>query len=351
MNELLRSLGSGDVELTHEAFDDLPRSRTVDYIRELLITHGTLPPRDRYLEEFRIWSEAKIQTLVDAEHSSIMRRFLRWHQNKRLLEKFRTAGAVDVGLFLSVKQTTTVAVELLNWLSDSDTRLGNMGQAHLDRWLSSGPSTRQHAHMFLYWAMEHRLVRRLELPKRNLANRGGYGHAERIAGIRRVITDDELLPNLRIIGGLVLIFGQPLNRIMAMQLDQVREIADGIQLRIVDDWISIPAPFDAMMRAWVANRTNLQTAAHKNSPWLFPGTFPGRHLAPAYTSIALAREGIPTSLGRTAAWRDMVLLGAPTILAAQLGMSEDIVQRHALLAGATFARYAGLAMGPGFSEP
>lgn len=95
---------------------------------------------------------------------------------------------------------------------------------------------------------------------------------------------------------------------------------------------------------------NLQTAAHENSPWLSPGTFPGKHLAPNCTSGAPGEAGIPTSLARTAAWRDMVLQGPPTILAAQLGMSENIVQRHTHLAGATFARHAGLAMGPSFKD-
>lgn len=350
VNELLRALGRGDIELTHEAFDNLPRSKTVDYVRELLLLHGALPPRDRYLEEFRIWSETKIVTVLDAEHVSIMRRFLRWHQNKRLLEKIRTAGAADIGLFLSLKQSTTVSINFLNWLSESGIRLGDMGQADLDKWISSGPSTRHHVITFLYWAMQHRLVRGMELPQRSLANRGGYGHTQRIEGIRRVITDDDLLPNLRIIAGLILIFGQPLNRVLAMRLEQFRDDADGAQLRIVNDWVLIPTPFDTMMRAWIANRMNLQTAAHKNSPWLFPGTFPGKHLAPNYTSGALREVGIPTSLARTAAWRDMVLQGAPTILAAQLGMSENVVQRHAQLAGATFARYAGLAMGPSFKE-
>ena len=79
-------------------------------------------------------------------------------------------------------------------------------------------------------------------------------------------------------------------------------------------------------------------------------TFPGKHLAPNYTSGALREASIPTSLARTAAWRDMVPQGPPTILAAQLGMSENIVQRHAQLAGATFARDAGLAMGPSFKN-
>ena len=148
----------------------------------------------------------------------------------------------------------------------------------------------------------------------------------------------------------MLIFGQPLGRVLAMRMDQFRDEDEGPQLRIVTEWTRVPVPFDAMIAAWASNRTNLQTAAHRDSPWLFPGMIPGKHLLPSYVGGALKDVGIPTSLARTAAWRDMVLQGAPTILAASLGMSENTVQRHAALAGATFARYAGLMRGPGFKE-
>lgn len=40
---LLRSLGFGELALTHEALDGLPASRTLDYLRGLLIEHDLLP--------------------------------------------------------------------------------------------------------------------------------------------------------------------------------------------------------------------------------------------------------------------------------------------------------------------
>ncbi|SEN92503.1 hypothetical protein [Cryobacterium luteum] len=75
---------------------------------------------------------------------------------------------------------------------------------------------------FLYWAIGSRLVPPLELPKRSLANRKSFGHDQRIDAIRRVLLSDEMLLNLRIAGGLVLLFGQPLNRIASMKLDHVQ---------------------------------------------------------------------------------------------------------------------------------
>ncbi|MET3174609.1 UNVERIFIED_ORG: RNA polymerase subunit RPABC4/transcription elongation factor Spt4 [Arthrobacter sp. UYCu721] len=50
--ELLTRLGTRDIALSHEAFDALPGSRSVEYLRELLIHHGMLPDRDRQLAAF-----------------------------------------------------------------------------------------------------------------------------------------------------------------------------------------------------------------------------------------------------------------------------------------------------------
>jgi hypothetical protein len=46
---LLAALGRDEISVSHEAFDGLPPSRTVEYVRELLVTHGLLPSRNRDL--------------------------------------------------------------------------------------------------------------------------------------------------------------------------------------------------------------------------------------------------------------------------------------------------------------
>jgi hypothetical protein len=103
----------------------LPPSKTVEYIRALLIEHGALPGRDRYLAEFKTWSNRKLTLLTDPAHRSVTERFIRWHQLRRLREQSRSEGTVSSGLFLSAKQSTTVTVNFLNWLTDNGVTLQN----------------------------------------------------------------------------------------------------------------------------------------------------------------------------------------------------------------------------------
>ncbi|MFD6674722.1 hypothetical protein ACFWDA_10155 [Rhodococcus zopfii] len=74
VRELLRSLGDGTVDLTHEALDNLPRSRTVEFIRGLLVANDALPPRDRLLANYERWLQKKLEVIADDDHRRIVER-------------------------------------------------------------------------------------------------------------------------------------------------------------------------------------------------------------------------------------------------------------------------------------
>jgi hypothetical protein len=319
VQDLLRSMAAGTTALSHEALDMLPRHRTVEYVRGLLTEHGVLQARDRYMAEFKIWAAAKLETVQGVSHRSIVERFIRWHQLKRL-RKAASTGGVPEGLFLDAKQTTTAAIRFLNWLAADGREITDTGQEAIDRWYAAGPSTNARAEMFLYWAISHRHLPRLEIPRRELTDTSVFGHRERIQAIRSILTGQEASLSVRIAAGLVLLFGQPLDRIAGLTLEQVRVSAGAVELRLAADWLPVPDPFASLLRAWVNGRSNLQTAAHQDSPWLFPGTMPGAHITPRTLSAALRNHGVPARLGRMAAWRQMVRDAPPSVLAELLGI-------------------------------
>jgi len=77
--QLLRGLANGQVGTTHAALDALPASRTVEYVRGLLVAHGCLPPRDPHLATFERWLAAKLAQLDDPQQRQLIERFARWH--------------------------------------------------------------------------------------------------------------------------------------------------------------------------------------------------------------------------------------------------------------------------------
>lgn len=140
--------------ITHDGFDQLPASRTRDYVRALLIEHGALPHRDENLARFQHWAAQALDRVTDPGLRDVISRYIRWHHLRRM----HHAGQVSPETFLTSKQAVTVAIDLLNWLTDKGIALQDLQQGHLDRWAADGQSTRLLASKFLAWAIRSRLV-------------------------------------------------------------------------------------------------------------------------------------------------------------------------------------------------
>ena len=323
VDHFLRTLAANPADITHKGLDELPKTRTREYIRELLIEHNVLPTRNRYLTEFSEWSAAKKDTLCDPADP--------------------TSRAIAYGKFLDAKQTTTVAVLFLNSLTDRGTTLNEAGQTDLDLFLADGPQTHRRVETFLRWAIKHRHCPPLEITQRERTPQNAFGHTRRINALRLILTDTTIGLGHRVAAGLILLYGQPITTIIALRLDQVRAAPNGeMQLRIRDEWMAVPPSFDQLLRDWIHDRANLQTAAHRDSPWLFPGYTPGEHVHASHLSGTLRALGIPPRDARTATWRDLVRNGPPSVVAELLGIHPNTAEQHKQLAAADYARYANL---------
>ncbi|HET9649273.1 MAG TPA: hypothetical protein VFP34_13740, partial [Microlunatus sp.] len=97
----LRRLAVGDVPLDHTAFDQLP-GRTTEYLRGLLVEHGCLPSRDRYLAAFENWLPSKLDQLADPSARRHIDAFARWHLLRQLRDRAKREP-IPAGAFLNAK--------------------------------------------------------------------------------------------------------------------------------------------------------------------------------------------------------------------------------------------------------
>jgi hypothetical protein len=89
-------------------------------------------------------------------------------------------------------------------------------------------------------------------------------------------------------------------------------------------------------------RPNLQTGNAGTSPWLFPSTRAGHHLAPKTIMDRLRGLGIDLLGARNATLRELVQQVPPPIVASQLGYGPPMALRHAALVAQPDAQYAAL---------
>jgi hypothetical protein len=52
-------------EISHKSLDDLPESRTREYVRGLLTEHGVLPQRDELRIRFDSWAAQALERVKD----------------------------------------------------------------------------------------------------------------------------------------------------------------------------------------------------------------------------------------------------------------------------------------------
>ncbi len=337
--DLLRQLADGSTALSHDNLDQLPETRTVEYLRGLLVEHRCLPPRDPHIARFERWLETKLTKIDNPEHRKVIDRFARWH----LLRQLRTRAArapVTPGAFLNAKQTTTVAINFLAWLGSRGHSLNAATQRDLDAWFSSGPTTRKHAVRFIYWTREQKLIKRADVPVPRTNEARPISERERLTQLHRVLTDETLSTSTRLAASLVLLFGLSGPQIVQLKLSDVTCDDERVLLRIGSTPVELPEPVATVMRSLLAEpRYRHNTAAHPHSPWLLPGRNPGRPMHIGSIHHILDAAGVPLRATRAGTWQQLVREAPPAILADAFGIKATTAMRYASAAGADYLSY------------
>ncbi|CAM3554464.1 hypothetical protein GCM10007368_15540 [Isoptericola cucumis] len=321
--------------VTHASMDRLDRGRTRDYIRGLLVEHGVLEPRDELIARFTEWADDAEDRLTDTEHRAIIHRYLRWKH----LRHMRAESPISNGTFLRAKQVTTVAIEFCNWLTDNSKTLPSATQGDLDTWLAEGATTRLMVAWFLTWTRTARITDpALTVPRHRRGTAARLPHDDQAEALDHVLTSSDWSARNQLAALLVLVFAQPIARIVQLRWDDVTIAPDSVTVNVSGMPILFDHPLDAPVRDLAANPGQANTAAHRDSPWIFRGAMPGNHitamhlrqqLRPLFSSLA-ARLGTLTELSRQ---------NPVAILAETLGYTAATLEKHAAVSGADYGKY------------
>ena len=119
---------------------------------------------------------------------------------------------------------------------------------------------------FLRWAITNRIVHGLTLTRPVARSSPSISEDERLEHLRRVLLDDTLVLSHRLLAVLVLLFGQPVSRILKLRVDDVTLNDTRALLRLGDDPVEVPEPAATLLRAYLADpRHRANTAAHTHS--------------------------------------------------------------------------------------
>jgi hypothetical protein len=341
IRDLLTHLASGKVPLTHEALDGWPRPRAVPYLRDLLVSCGVLPAADRQLREFGAWLDRRLDTVAGHPHQRLLRQFGLWHQ----LPVMRARAAAEPLRTTACQYARSRFIQaqaFLTWAAGLGVRPSALTQAHIDAYYAShGTHQREGARAFLVWAAQHgHIPRHLDIPRQQPYTGQAITQQRRLNLLRRFATSTDIPIKPRAAACLMLLYAQPLSRILRLTTADLARDDGQTWLHLGDPPSPVPPPFDALLHQLAATRHHHIPANH-GSDWLFPGRHAGQ---PAdYRSIAaqLRDLDLPLRTARISALRQLVLQVPAPVIADALGFHHTTTTRQHVNAGATWSRYAG----------
>ncbi|MEV6028493.1 hypothetical protein [Streptomyces sp. NPDC052036] len=337
---LLQGLATGSILLSHDVLHQETPWRTVTHLRDLLRDSGVLPRVDRQLMLYQRWLTERLATIEEPEHRQLLRHFATWHQMRRLRTEAEKE-ALGRSQTNHAKQEVTQAGAFLVWLAGRGRAIGQCQQADIDAWHTESLATRRPSQSFLRWCMKTGRMPRLTLPPTVITQDPEPLHQHRrLTMLRRVLNDDSLPLRARVAAALVVLYAQPVSRIVRLTVDDVTDNGITVTVQLGDPPSPLPEPVADLMRAHIQSRQYLPYASNRSSQWLFPGRQPGQPMNPVSLRVHLREVGVPPQRGRTSAIRQLVLQAPASVIAKALGYHDKTAIRLVTEAGGTWSRYA-----------
>ncbi|MCC6496889.1 MAG: hypothetical protein IT193_11615 [Propionibacteriaceae bacterium] len=336
---ILQAIATGVVPLTHDGIATLTPVASANYIRQLLVAVGTLPGYDHQLDRFERWLPGWLATITDPDQRATLTRYARW----RILRHLRRTGEHGLTYYREsmARHQLRTAAAFLTFLAGHQRTLECCTQGLLDQWFAAAkPADKTAVRAFIKWAIQARLTRSLRLPPRPRTHGTFISHQQRLELLDRLLNDPGLPAADRLIGTLILLYAQPLQRILHLRTDHILAGTDETTITLNKTPIPVPPAVENLISGYLNHRGSHLPATDPDNPWLFPGRHPGHALQPNAVRDRLRALGIPNSKGRARALRELLLQAPPAVIAPLLGYKAGAAEQIAAQAGNTWKNYA-----------
>jgi hypothetical protein len=302
---------------------------------------GVLPPRQELIEDVDAWLDDLLGDVAREHAQLLVRPFARWAVLRRARNRARTRTFTEASGSWA-RQQIRAAVEFLTWLDQRGAGLADVGQPEVDAWLTSGGSQRYSIRYFLTWARRHRLAGPVTVPLRQARTpEQELPEDQRWHQLQRCLLEAALPLRVRVAGALVLLYGQPVSRIVQLEHEQLSHPHGQAYLILDQHPVLIPPPLADLIDQLHATATPIAVLGGRGSPgsWLFPGQVPGRHLSVNGLVRQLNTHGIQARTARSAALINLAADLPAAVLADLLGLHINTAVRWVKRARRDWASY------------
>lgn len=336
--DLLGQMARGEVAISHDTFRVLPQDQARGYLRHLLAAAGVLEPYDAFLERMGPWLDDFLATVPD-HHRELLRRYAHWHvlrgMQRAAAERRLTSSVAHAG-----RRRIRVAEMVLAFFDQHGVTAATATQAVLDAYIAAHGSKLSPEYGFISWLRRTRVNTTIRIPTQPARGEPTITVADdhRWKVVDRLLHDSTIKRYTRIAGLFMLLFAQPLSRIVAMRSSQVSRIDDTVHVTFRAVAVPMPAPLDALIDEHLADR-GMSLHGSRDTGWLFPGGSPGRHLNTESIRAQLVEIGMKPYEGRKAALFQLAADVPAPVLGELIGISNNNAAEWARLAARDWRNY------------
>ncbi len=295
---------------------------------------GCLPSVDRTLQRFERWLTARLTDLEGHPYERVLRQFGTWHHLAKMRVK-ATTRPLTVNAQTYASMEIKRASDFCTWLADEAIPLDRLPQATLDRYYRSlTPAHQQSLRGFLNWAIKTKRMPQLTFTAPRFQIGEALTQETRLALLRDLLHAQDAPLAARVAGCLLLLYAQPVPRILTLKIDDIIETENEVRLRLGEPASPVPEPFASLLIQLVDVRRTVG-----GDQWLFTGRSPGQHVSYRTMRDHLRALGLPLRLARVGAVRQLIHDVPAPVLAAALGFHHTTTNRQVRNAGGTWNRY------------
>jgi hypothetical protein len=282
---LVQDLVDGRLGLSHSAFDERQGAQgegsAIAYMRAALVAHGALPDRDEIAAAFERWLARKLSVLPDGPDRSSVAAFASWEVARALASTTAShRGAPPPSAVKHARSQLRQAIALTLWLHGQGLALRDLRQDLLDRWVTTGTTTRRSVNAFIGWlSRTEQSARRLETTWPVVAQNPPIASDEqRLDALSELLADPGVGVTVRFAAAAVLLFAQPLTRVAAVRREDLICTSAGWQVRLGRRPVQAPAVLEGVFAELVASGPTRVRGASIETQWLLPGRKHGSHV-------------------------------------------------------------------------
>ncbi|MCE1179924.1 MAG: hypothetical protein LWW86_12980 [Micrococcales bacterium] len=355
-------MAQGLLPINHETLDEAAGSRrgratAIEHLRRLLVAAEVLPQRQEHLTRLEREISARLAALHPHD-AAVMRRFVTWYTLPRIRRRIAQGRDPETTCQLA-RNSLTGPGRFLTHLRRREITLAGLGQGDLEEWVADNPGYVSATVIFLRWAQRQKLVPVLVLPTQRRNTPREFSDAQDQWMIaKRCLTDHSLPHRLRLVGALVLLYGQQSSTIARLRRSDIVNSAGVTSIRLGRDAVLLDEPLATIALELAtaavpdARPRGLARAFNTDGDgWLFPGRGPGKHLGDAALRRDLIKLGVRTRSGRNTALLALARDVPPMVLSDLLGVGSSTAERWRGYAGGAWATYIASSIQPVDDHP